>query len=57
MAQHPNSRCGHEFHHHYGQSDAEASGRVLLALMKHVSANTPTELLHKAGMVPRRFSQ
>jgi hypothetical protein len=43
----------HIFNHHH----AEAAGRVLLALMKHVSANTPRELLQKAGLVPRRFCQ
>jgi hypothetical protein len=30
---------------------------VLLAMMKHVNAKTPSELLRKTGMVPRRFSQ
>ena len=51
------AHIGHEFHHHHAQSDAEAAGRVLLAMMKQVSANTPSELLQKAGMGPRRFSQ
>jgi DNA polymerase III epsilon subunit-like protein len=57
MAQHPNSRCGHDFHHHNAQADAEAAGRVLLAMMKHASADRPSALLQKAGMVPRRSSQ
>ncbi len=47
----------HEFHHHHAQSDAEATGRVLLAMMKPANASTPSELLQKAGMVPRRFSK
>jgi DNA polymerase-3 subunit epsilon len=51
------SHIGHEFHHHHAQADAEAAGRVLLAMMKHVSANTLSELLQKAGMEPKRFSQ
>ena len=51
------AHIGYEFHHHNAQSDAEAAGRVLLAMMKQVSANTPSELLQKAGMVPRRSCQ
>jgi DNA polymerase III epsilon subunit-like protein len=46
---------GHEFHHHHAQADAEAAGRVLLAMMKHANATMPSELLQKAGIVPRRF--
>jgi DNA polymerase-3 subunit epsilon len=49
------AHIGHEFHHHHAQSDAEAAGRVLLAMMKYVSANTPSEFLQKARMAPRRF--
>jgi DNA polymerase-3 subunit epsilon len=51
------AHIGHEFHHHNAKADAEAAGRVLLAMMKHVNAKTPSELLRKTGMVPRRFSQ
>jgi DNA polymerase-3 subunit epsilon len=51
------AHIGHEFNHHHAQSDAEAAGRVLLAMMKHVSAKTPSELLKKAAMVARRFCQ
>jgi len=51
------AHIGHDFHHHQAKADAEAAGRVLLAMMKHVSANTPSELLQKAGMVPRHFCQ
>jgi DNA polymerase-3 subunit epsilon len=47
----------HKFNHHNAQSDAEAAGRVLLAMMKYVNANTLSELLQKAGIVPRRFWQ
>ena len=36
---------GHGFHHHNAQADAEAAGRVLLAMMKHVNANALSELL------------
>jgi DNA polymerase-3 subunit epsilon len=49
------AHIGHEFNHHHAQSDAEAAGRVLLAMMQHINANTPRELLQKTGVVPRRF--
>lgn len=49
------SHIGHQFQHHHAQSDAEASGRVLLAMMKQVSAETPADLLDKADMEPKRF--
>jgi len=49
------AHIGHQFNHHHAQADAEAAGRVLLAMMKQVNANTLRELLHKAGMEPRRF--
>jgi len=48
------AHIGHKFHHHHAQSDAEAAGQLLLAMMKQVSANTPSELLQKAGMGPKR---
>lgn len=51
------AHIGHEFNHHHAQSDAEAAGRVLLAMMKHANVSTPRELLQKAGMEPKRFSQ
>ena len=47
----------HDFNHHHAQSDAEAAGRVLLAMMKQVNANIPSELLQKSGTEPKRFSQ
>ena len=51
------AHIGHEFNHHHAQSDAEAAGRVLLAMMKHANANTPRELLQKVGMALLRFDQ
>jgi DNA polymerase III subunit epsilon len=51
------AHIGHKFIHHHAQSDAEAAGRVLLAMMKYMSANTPSELLQKTGMLPKRFCQ
>lgn len=42
------THVGHKFHHHHAQDDAEAAGHVLLAMMKHASAKTPSELLQKA---------
>jgi DNA polymerase-3 subunit epsilon len=49
------AHIGHEFHHHHAQADAEVAGRVLLAMMKHVNAQTLSDLLRKTGMVLRRF--
>ena len=49
------AHIGHKFNHHHAQSDAEAAGRVLLAMMEKANANTTRELLQKAGMVPRGF--
>jgi DNA polymerase-3 subunit epsilon len=49
------AHIGHEFHHHHAQADAEAAGRVLVAMMQHANAKTPFELLQKAGMGPKRF--
>ena len=51
------AHIGHEFHHHQAQADAEAAGRVLLAMMKQVNANTPSELLQKTGLRPASFCQ
>ena len=51
------AHIGHEFNHHHAQSDAEAAGRVLLAMMKQANANTPRELLQIMGVETKRFSQ
>ncbi len=50
-----NASKSSEFNHHHAQADAEAAGRVLLAMMQHADVNTPCELLQKAGMEPKRF--
>jgi len=46
---------GHEFQHHNAQSDAEAAGRVLLAMMKEVNAASPRELLRITSVASERF--
>ena len=51
------THIGHDFDHHHAQADAEAAGRVLLAMMQQLNAKTPSELLQKAGMETRRFPQ
>ncbi len=51
------AHIGHEFNHHHAQADAEAAGRVLLAMMKQVNANTPRELMQKVSEEPRRFCE
>ncbi|SPE54966.1 putative Exonuclease [Verrucomicrobia bacterium] len=50
------AHIGHEFQHHNAQSDAEAAGRVMLALMKNVQAQNPSQLLSKANMAASRFT-
>lgn len=35
---------GHSFQHHQARDDAEAAGRVLLAMMQHANAKSPAEL-------------
>jgi len=49
------AHIGHDFRHHHAQADAEAAGRVLLAMMKKVNATTPRELLQNTGLEPKRF--
>jgi DNA polymerase-3 subunit epsilon len=49
------AHIGHQFNHHHAQADAEAAGRVLLAMMKHANATTPRELLQKLGLEPKCF--
>lgn len=38
------AHIGHDFQHHHALSDAEAAGRVLLAMMDHKNAMTAAEL-------------
>jgi DNA polymerase-3 subunit epsilon len=49
------AHIGHQFNHHHAQADAEAAGRVLLAMMRHVNAITPRELLQKVGVELNHF--
>ena len=49
------AHIGHTFNHHHAQADAEAAGRVLLAMMKQMNATTPHELLQKVGMATKCF--
>lgn len=51
------AHIGHDFNHHHAPADAEAAGRVLLAMMQHAKARTPRELLHKTGQEARRFCE
>jgi DNA polymerase-3 subunit epsilon len=51
------AKIGFDFQHHHAKADAEAAGRVLLAMMEQVNATTPRELLKKVGMEPKPFSQ
>ena len=47
----------HQFNHHHAQADAETAGHVLLAMMKHKSAQNPRELLQMVDMDPKRHAK
>lgn len=49
------AHIGHQFNHHHAQADAEAAGRVLLAMMRQANVATPRELLQKTGLGTKRF--
>lgn len=49
------AHIGHQFNHHHARADAEAAGRVLLAMMEHLDTPTPFGLLEKVGLTPARF--
>jgi DNA polymerase-3 subunit epsilon len=51
------SHIGHDFNHHHARADAEAAGRVLLAMMRRANATTPRDLLQHVGLKPKRFGQ
>ncbi len=51
------AHIGHQFNHHHAQADAEAAGRVLLAMMCHANAATLHELLQKTGLKTASFCQ
>ena len=44
------THIGHQFQHHHAQADAEAAGRLLLAMMGHAKVQTPVELAASAGI-------
>jgi DNA polymerase-3 subunit epsilon len=47
------AHIGHTFNHHHAQSDAEAAGRVLLAMMRELGASTPEDLAQELGIEAR----
>ena len=46
------THIGHVFHHHHAQEDAEAAGRVLLAMMTNAGVQTPQDLIERANQQP-----
>ena len=50
------AHIGLEFQHHHAQADAEAAGRVLLAMMKQTKVTATQELLQRTGIGLERFS-
>ncbi len=51
------THIGHDFDHHHAQSDAEAAGQALLAMMKHLHVKTPVELAQRANVKVMSFAQ
>jgi DNA polymerase-3 subunit epsilon len=50
------AHISHEFQHHNAQADAEAAGRVLLAMLKHVNATNAFRAVGEARSRTSRFS-
>ncbi|MGB7768489.1 MAG: 3'-5' exonuclease [Verrucomicrobiia bacterium] len=49
------AHIGLEFQHHHAQADAEAAGRVLLAMMEQIGVTTLRELLECKSIKPELF--
>lgn len=45
-----------DFNHHHAQADAEAAGRLLLAMMKQAKVTATQELLQQTGITLESFS-
>jgi DNA polymerase-3 subunit epsilon len=43
------AQINHSFEHHHAQGDAEAAGRAMLAMVRHVGIGTVAEFVHSAG--------
>lgn len=50
------AHIGHVFQHHNAQADAEAAGRVLLAMLEDTHAGNPKALMDSFGIPIERFS-
>ncbi len=51
------AHIGHEFQHHHAQSDAEAAGRALLAMMEHLKISSLQELVAATGLEALPFNE
>jgi DNA polymerase III subunit epsilon len=51
------AHIGHEFQHHHAQSDAEAAGRVLLAMMGYLKTSSLQELMTATDLSSKPFNQ
>lgn len=49
------THIGHEFQHHHAKADAEAAGRVLLAMMEHLGVSCTKSLCSKADVESSSF--
>jgi DNA polymerase-3 subunit epsilon len=50
------AHIGRDFNHHHAQSDAEAAGYVLLAMMQQIKTDTPRKLLQNLDLQPKCFA-
>ncbi len=50
------ARLGHEFHHHNAGEDAEAAGRVLMAMLRETRSKNLHDLIDGAGLQLGHFS-
>lgn len=50
------AHIGHSFQHHHAQDDAEAAGRLLLAMMRHIDASSIEEFCLKTGIANLLFN-
>jgi len=51
------AHIGHEFQHHHAQSDAEAAGRTLLAMMNQLKTSSLQELVTATGLEAVQFNE
>ncbi len=51
------AHIGHEFQHHHAQADAEAAGRVLVAMMRKIHVTNLNALIQITGVQPQKSTE